>query len=116
MQEPFKTHIVDVLGKFIQTDTWRVIRHRLNLYIRRLNDKAVNLLITNDDKEASKYAYMAQGVMETIKIIERLPKEVQSDQIDADVALHVIENKGVSKETLWQKMRRKLGPRRKTSK
>ena len=94
-RDRYNKEVAEVLGAFLNTGAWRVLKYRLLIdYVDRVQlESNSNLRVGKYDK-ARGLLERIEGVKEAIQIAERLGSEIQKGQLDVDEALRVIEKNG----------------------
>ena len=86
--------IIDDVARFIQSDTYKIIKYRLLVSYKKQLQSTVNMHLRNGDHDkATLLLGHIDCLSEVIQITERLGSEIKDGMLDVDEALHVIENK-----------------------
>lgn len=102
MPNQFNVTFAEKLSAFIQSQIWNIMKHRIFVYINELEKRAIISIQNSENENAFKYAYMAHGIKEAIKVAERLSSEIMNGKFDVDGPLHVIEKKeGEERKRPW---------------
>ncbi len=93
MNENLKQKLADDCIKFLKSPIWALIKYRLQDYEKRLEGYSNNYVRNGNSHGATISLGKADGIIDSIKLIEGLNREIMDNTLDADAALHVIENK-----------------------
>jgi hypothetical protein len=93
MNDNLKTKLADEHIKFLQSPMWAIIRYRLLQYQKRQEEYSATFTRNGNNHGAILNLGMADGTQASIRLIEGLNREIMENTLDADAALHVIENK-----------------------
>jgi len=94
----FNQAYAEKLIAFYQSDLWTIIKDRLRIYTKELEKRSLKQIVTNNITSGIRYASMAEGVNEAIRVAEFLSSELMEEKFDADGVLPVIENKVTPKK------------------
>jgi glutamate/tyrosine decarboxylase-like PLP-dependent enzyme len=79
--------------KFLNSPTWALIKFKFSEYQRRQQEYTVNYIRSENWHAVARLQGMVDGIIEAIKMTERLDSDIKNGTLDVDVALRVIENK-----------------------
>src|SRR3990167_2696108 len=77
----------DYIGSFINSDYWRIVKYRYNIYKQSLGNQLYAKVRSSDTSGAQQVLGKIDAINEMIEITERLSQEIKQGKLDGDVAL-----------------------------
>lgn len=93
VDQHLKEKLADEVLMLLHSRSWALLKYSFKIYQDTLNTKLHALIKSEDWHKVSAISHSMEVIDDLLRVSERLPKDITDDNLDADRALSVFENK-----------------------